>query len=71
MDQHLNGSRLGIPKHHWTDAACVADVERLSNLNLPPLVITACGRGSRKRTRFTLKAFIRKTETAGLLAPYQ
>jgi 5-methylcytosine-specific restriction endonuclease McrA len=45
-----NRSRLGIPKTHALDAACVGDVEALSGWNVPSLSIKATGRGSYRRT---------------------
>jgi len=48
-----NRTRLGLPKAHWTDAACVgesgADVYVLSGLT--PLIIRAKGHGKRQRCR--------------------
>ena len=46
-----NRSRLGIPKTHALDAACVGDVDALSGWDAPSLSIKATGRGSYCRTR--------------------
>lgn len=46
-----NRSRLGIPKTHALDAACVGKVEALTRWNVPTLSIKATGRGSYCRTR--------------------
>jgi 5-methylcytosine-specific restriction endonuclease McrA len=43
-----NRVRLGLPKAHWLDAACVGVVERLEVLTLQALVITAKGWGTRQ-----------------------
>jgi hypothetical protein len=54
-----NRSRLGIPKTHALDAACVGRVETLSGWNVPSLSIKATGRGSYCRTRLTKYGFPR------------
>lgn len=54
-----NRSRLGIPKTHALDAACVGDVEQLFSWEMPTLTIKANGRGSYKRTRLTKHGFPR------------
>jgi 5-methylcytosine-specific restriction endonuclease McrA len=46
----FNRCRLGIPKNHALDAACVGSVDTLSNWNLPTLAIRCTGRGSYQRT---------------------
>lgn len=48
-----NRSRLGVPKEHCLDAACVGHVEKLHRWNLPVLSIRCMGRGSYQRTRLT------------------
>jgi 5-methylcytosine-specific restriction endonuclease McrA len=45
-----NRSRLGIPKTHALDAACVGAVEAVSGWQQPTLQIKATGRGSYQRT---------------------
>jgi 5-methylcytosine-specific restriction endonuclease McrA len=54
-----NRSRLGIPKTHALDAACVGSVGSLSGSNRPVLSIGAKGRGSYSRTRYTAHGFPR------------
>ena len=54
-----NRSRLGLPKTHALDAACVGLVETLSGWNVPVLQVRAMGRGSRKRTRLDRHGFPR------------
>jgi 5-methylcytosine-specific restriction endonuclease McrA len=55
----FNRSRLGIPKSHALDAACVGELEHLENWNSPVLWIKATGRGSYQRTRLTKDGFPR------------
>jgi hypothetical protein len=43
-----NRTRLGLPKTHWLDAACVGNVEVLQVFTEQPLLITAKGWGSRQ-----------------------
>jgi hypothetical protein len=43
-----NGSKLGLPKTHWLDAACVGVVERLRILVTTALLIAARGWGTRQ-----------------------
>lgn len=43
-----NRTRLGLPKTHWLDAACVGIVETLQVLTKQPLLIAAKGWGSRQ-----------------------
>ena len=43
-----NRVRLGLPKAHWLDAACVGLVKSLQVLTLQPLLITAKGWGNRQ-----------------------
>jgi 5-methylcytosine-specific restriction endonuclease McrA len=54
-----NRSRLGIPKTHALDAACVGKVESLSGWNVPTLSIKATGRGAYCRTRLNRFGFPR------------
>ena len=54
-----NRSRLGIPKTHALDAACVGEVEALANWAVPSLTIKATGRGSYRRTRLDAYGFPR------------
>jgi len=54
-----NRSRLGVPKTHALDAACVGDVQQLFGWEIPTLAIKASGRGSYKRTRLTKYGFPR------------
>jgi len=54
-----NRSRLGVPKTHALDAACVGDVEQLFGWKIPTLAIKANGRGSYKRTLLTKHGFPR------------
>ena len=54
-----NRSRLGIPKTHALDAACVGDVDRIEGWQMPALTIKATGRGSYCRTRLTRHGFPR------------
>ncbi|RMF22991.1 MAG: HNH endonuclease [Cyanobacteria bacterium J083] len=43
-----NRCRLGLPKTHWLDAACVGVVEALEVLTNQPLLIKATGHGKRQ-----------------------
>ena len=54
-----NRSRLGIPKTHALDAACVGAVEALSDWAVPSLAIKATGRGAYQRTRLDAYGFPR------------
>jgi 5-methylcytosine-specific restriction endonuclease McrA len=54
-----NRSRLGIPKAHALDAACVGDIEALTGWQVPVLSIKAMGRGSYCRTRLDKFGFPR------------
>jgi 5-methylcytosine-specific restriction endonuclease McrA len=47
----FNRMRLGIPKAHWLDAACVGEVKSLKVLTTQPLKIKATGHGSRQQCR--------------------
>jgi RRXRR protein/HNH endonuclease len=62
-----NRYRLVLPKTHWIDAACVGELDRLFNTSLRPLIITAYGRGTRKRTRFTPQGFHQKGQNGRVL----
>jgi 5-methylcytosine-specific restriction endonuclease McrA len=55
----FNRRRLGLPKSHALDAACVGLVETLLNWNLPTLNIKCTGRGSYQRTRLNKYGFPR------------
>ena len=55
----FNRIRLGVPKSHALDAACVGATKRLSNGNLPTLAIKCTGRGSYQRTRLNKYGFPR------------
>jgi 5-methylcytosine-specific restriction endonuclease McrA len=55
----FNRSRLGVPKTHALDAACVGAVEAVSNWARPTLAIQAMGRGSYPRTRLDKHGFPR------------
>jgi 5-methylcytosine-specific restriction endonuclease McrA len=44
----FNRTRLGLPKSHWLDAACVGQVEELDVLTSQPLLIKATGHGTRQ-----------------------
>lgn len=54
-----NRSRLGIPKTHALDAACVAEVEALSGWQVPTLAIKCTGRGQYQRTKLDRFGFPR------------
>ncbi|WP_297444858.1 RNA-guided endonuclease IscB [Acidiferrobacter sp.] len=54
-----NRSRLGIPKAHCLDAACVGHVDAVVRWRQPVLDIKATGRGSYQRTRLTRHGFPR------------
>jgi hypothetical protein len=55
----FNRARLGVPKQHGLDAACVGDVEGLHGWGIPVLCIGCRGRGSYQRTRLTAAGFPR------------
>jgi 5-methylcytosine-specific restriction endonuclease McrA len=44
----FNRTRLGLPKAHWLDAACVGQVDSLEVLTSKPLLIKATGHGTRQ-----------------------
>jgi hypothetical protein len=54
-----NRSRLGLPKAHWTDAACVgaSTPEVLETRGVCPLAIIATGRGTRQMCRTNASGF--------------
>jgi len=54
-----NRTRLGVPKTHALDAACVGSVEALSGWAVPSLAIKATGRGAYQRTRLNAYGFPR------------
>ncbi|MFB2891850.1 RNA-guided endonuclease IscB [Aerosakkonemataceae cyanobacterium BLCC-F50] len=47
----FNRIRLGLPKAHWLDAACVGQVESWELLTGQPLLIKATGHGTRQMCR--------------------
>lgn len=47
----FNRTRLGLPKSHCLDAACVGTVANVTNAHLKVLTVKCRGRGSRQRTR--------------------
>lgn len=55
----FNRQRLGIPKTHALDAACVGEVESVASWQRPTLAIKATGRGEYQRTRLTAHGFPR------------
>jgi 5-methylcytosine-specific restriction endonuclease McrA len=54
-----NRARLGIPKAHALDAACVGEVDAVQGWTVPTLQIKATGRGSYQRTRLDRFGFPR------------
>ncbi|AVI64321.1 HNH endonuclease [Halomonas sp. GFAJ-1] len=54
-----NRQRLGIPKTHALDAACIGAFGTLNDWQVPTLTIKAMGRGSYQRTRLTKHGFPR------------
>jgi 5-methylcytosine-specific restriction endonuclease McrA len=54
-----NRSRLGVPKTHALDAACVGAVDAIANWEAPSLSIKAMGRGAYQRTRLDAYGFPR------------
>jgi hypothetical protein len=54
-----NRCRIGIPKTHALDAACVGRIETLSGWQIPTLGIRAMGRGAYCRTRLDAYGFPR------------
>ena len=55
----FNRSRLGIPKTHALDAACVGTVGDVRRPSQPDLQVRCTGRGSRSRTRLDAFGFPR------------
>lgn len=55
----FNRRRLGVPKTHALDAACVGDMDVISDWQKPTLTIKATGRGDYQRTRITASGFPR------------
>jgi 5-methylcytosine-specific restriction endonuclease McrA len=53
----FNRMRLGIPKTHALDAACVGAIDALSDWEKPTLAIKATGRGRYQRTRLNAFGF--------------
>ncbi|MHC5613185.1 MAG: hypothetical protein ACYTXA_19835 [Nostoc sp.] len=53
----FNRTRLGLPKIHWLDAACVGKVEMLKILTTKPLLITCKGKGTRRLCRINKFGF--------------
>ena len=54
-----NRARLGIPKAHALDAACVGHIDQIESWDRPALGIKATGRGSYRRTQLTRHGFPR------------
>jgi len=54
-----NRHRFDVPKEHCLDAACVGNVEALSDWDRPVFAIGCTGRGSYQRTRLTAHGFPR------------
>ncbi|WP_366511464.1 HNH endonuclease, partial [Moorena sp. SIO4A1] len=44
-----NRTKLGFPKEHWIDAACVGDIETLVLRTSQPLLVTCKGQGGRQK----------------------
>ena len=55
----FNRVRLGVPKAHALDAACVGEIDWVSDWNRPTLQIKCSGRGSYQRTRLDKYGFPR------------
>lgn len=55
----FNRTRLGVPKTHALDAACVGEVDALSGWAAPALAIKCTGRGAYQRTRLDAYGFPR------------
>ena len=55
----FNRARLGVPKTHALDAACVGEVETLSDWAIPTVEIKATGRGGYCRTNVNVSGFPR------------
>ncbi|WP_321574670.1 RNA-guided endonuclease IscB [Paraburkholderia franconis] len=54
-----NRTRLGLPKTHALDAACVGTVQAIFGWQRPTLELKCSGRGSYQRTRLTAHGFPR------------
>lgn len=54
-----NRQRLGIPKNHALDAACVGQADHIKAWQAPVLTIKATGRGSYQRSRLDRFGFVR------------
>jgi 5-methylcytosine-specific restriction endonuclease McrA len=59
-----NRVRLGFPKTHWIDAACVGVVEELELETIQPITIIAKGWGSRQMVQIDKYGFPRRGYTA-------
>ncbi|WAN69756.1 hypothetical protein BJP36_37315 [Moorena producens JHB] len=44
-----NRTKLGFPKEHWIDAACVGNIETLELRINQPLLVTCKGQGGRQK----------------------
>ena len=55
----FNRHRIGIPKTHALDAACVGDVSTIEGWQTPTLALKCTGRGSYQRTRLNKYGFPR------------
>jgi 5-methylcytosine-specific restriction endonuclease McrA len=55
----FNRTRMGIPKDHALDAACVGNVEAVTGWEVPTLQAKAMGRGTHQRTRLDKFGFPR------------
>ncbi|NEO81734.1 RNA-guided endonuclease IscB [Moorena sp. SIO4G3] len=44
-----NRTKLGFPKEHWIDAACVGNIEALTLKTFQPLLVTCKGQGGRQK----------------------
>ena len=56
----FNRTRFALPKHHWIDAACVGQVDRLKVLTKQPLLIKTMGWGCRQMVQMDKYGFPRK-----------
>jgi 5-methylcytosine-specific restriction endonuclease McrA len=54
-----NRSRLGVPKTHALDAACVGNISRIERWSVPVTQVKASGRGAYHRTRTDASGFPR------------
>jgi 5-methylcytosine-specific restriction endonuclease McrA len=52
-----NRTRLGLPKEHWIDAACVGDVDTLKVLITKVLVAKSTGQGTKRLCRINKHGF--------------